>query len=310
MSENDELPQWSAAAGQSAAHYVQPSEPRRGRGVLFGLLGIAALLGMAALGYFIAQSRSDSTETSADPAAPTAEQDEAASGVSSGDSDSSDGEAFAADGDDDTLTVDVDESDETSGDDQDNQDNGDDEEPAAEVIDGRQSERTAVLRGGTVYLQGRVPSQEIIDAIVARAAAVIGAENVVVEYEIDPTVPFDPGESTPLYVEDVVLFPFNSADIDPRFYPLLDLGVLLLSQNPNATITVVTRTDAVGSEEVNLEMATERAESIIEYWAAKGIDRERIIADPRGEELATENADETQAAQERRAEFIITGFLE
>lgn len=272
---------------------------------------------MAALGYFIAQSRSDNTETSADPAAPTAEADEAASGDISDDPDNSngsDGEGFAAEGDeDDPLTVDVDESEATDGDDQDGEDDQDEagnEEPTAEEPNAPQSERTAVLRGGTVYLQGRVPSQEIIDAIVERAAAVIGPENVVVEYEIDPTVPFDPGESTPLYVEDVVLFPFNSSEVDPRFYPLLDLGVMLLSQNPQATITVVTRTDAVGSEEVNLEMATKRAESIIEYWVGKGIDREQIIADPRGEELATENADEAQAAQERRAEFIITGFLE
>ena len=75
-------------------------------------------------------------------------------------------------------------------------------------------------------------------------------------------------------------------------------------------VTVVTRTDATGSEAVNLEMATERAEAVIDYWTGKGVDRSQVIADPRGEEEATEGADEEQAARERRAEFIITGLLQ
>lgn len=307
MSDQDELPQWSAAAGQSATHYVQPPKGNTGRGILFGVVGVAALFAMAALGYFLAQSRSDSTEASTDPAAPTVDDDETATddddSATADDEGGGDGEqtGTAAGGEDDTITVDVDESGESESETS--------ESPADGATPG-QSERTAVLKAGTLYLRGKVPSQEIVDAIVAKAAAVIGSENVVVEYEIDPTIDFDPGESTPLYVEDVVLFPFDSAQIDPQFYPLLDLGVLLLSQNPQATVTVVTRTDARGSEEINLEVAAERAEAVIEYWVGKGVDPDQVIADPRGEEQATEGADEEQAALERRAEFIITGLLQ
>ncbi len=308
MSDQDELPQWSAAAGQSAAHYVQPPERNRGRGVLFGVVGVAALFAMAALGYFLARSQSDSTEASTDPAAPTVEDQTASDDDESTGADDEGGGAgeqtgtdTSAEGEDDTITVDVNESAESE--------SGGDESQADGAAAG-QSERTAVLKAGTLYLRGKVPSQEVVDAIVAKAAAVIGQENVVVEYEIDPTTPFDPAESTPLYVEDVVLFPFNSSEIDPRFYPLLDLGVLLMSQNPQATVTVVTRTDARGSEAVNLEMATDRAEAVIDYWVGKGVDRSQVIADPRGEEEATEGADEEQAARERRAEFIITGLLQ
>jgi outer membrane protein OmpA-like peptidoglycan-associated protein len=288
---------------------VQPPKRNRGRGILFAVVGVAALFAMAALGYSLAQSRSDSTEASTDPAAPTVEDDETAvdddESTGADDEGGGDGEqtgtGTSAEGEDDTITVDVNESGES-------QAEGD--EPQAEGDEPGQSERTAVLKAGTLYLRGRVPSQEIVDAIVTKAAAVIGEENVVVEYEIDPTTPFDPAESTPLYVEDVVLFPFNSSEIDTRFYPLLDLGVLLMSQNPQATVTVVTRTDARGSEAVNLEMATDRAEAVIDYWVGKGVDRNQVIADPRGEEGATEGADEEQAARERRAEFIITGLLQ
>ena len=88
------------------------------------------------------------------------------------------------------------------------------------------------------------------------------------------------------------------------------LGTLLLVQNPNVTITVVTRTDAVGSEASNLEVSRLRAQAVINYWLGKGIDSSRLIADPRGEEGASEDDDEQTAALNRRAEFIISGLLD
>lgn len=321
MNEHNDLPEWSAAAGQSAASYVKPTEKKRGKGLLMGFLAILALFGMGGLGYFIAQSRSDETATETDPAAATAtENDEAAetadddatngevgedvvtetndAGEPADDGSADGADASAANADDDALTVDVD------GEAAD----GSDGEATADAED--DSGRTAVLRSGKLYLGGKVPSQQIADLIVAKAEAVLGAGNVVNEYEIDPNVQLDPGESTPLYVEDVVLFPFASARIDPQFYPLLDLGVVLLQQNPQATITVVTRTDAVGSETTNQRVSAERADAVIAYWEEKGVNRDQVVADPRGEEDATEDPSDDQAALDRRAEFIITGLLD
>ena len=315
MNEQDELPSWSADQQQPTNGVAtEPSRPSPGRGALFGLLGLLALVGMGALGYLIAQNQADDETAATDPGAPTAAENDEDSSLDSeqaADDSSPDDNVVDADESSDAAALAVDADDVDSDDSEESGDGADDDadqDPAGSA--GEDSGRTAVFRGGKLYLGGAVPSQEIADAIEQKAMAVVGPDNVVADYEIDPTVVIDPGESTPLYVEDVVLFRFNSVEIDPPFYPLLDLGTLLLSQNPQASLTVVTRTDAVGSEAVNLEVAQERAEAVIEYWVSEGVDRDQLIADPRGEEGASDDDDDEAAALQRRAEFIITGLLD
>lgn len=303
------------------------------RPILLGLLGLAVIGGAAAVGYGLASRDGDSTEASGaaaseEPASPEATADDAATDGDTTDTDAAtatdtdtgtetddattatDGDgadAEGAGGEDGTETVTV-EVDPAEGEDAD-ADAGTDEAGDGDgaLNDG---DRQAVFRDGMVYLSGAVPSEEVGAAIVAKAEAVVGPGNVVNEYTIDPTTTIEPGSSAPLFVEDVVLFQFNSVEVASPFLPILDLGTLLLRQNPQATITVVTRTDAVGSAEVNLEVARQRAQAVVNYWLGQGVNADQIIADPRGEEGASEEDDPETAALQRRAEFIITGLLD
>lgn len=303
MSENDDLPSWT----RQQRNIPQEVERRRTNGALIALAAFLGLVGMGTLGYYIAQTRADSETTAGgDIAGPTVDSEEAdTQTASSTDGDDASDEASvgddgAAEGDE-AMNVEAD---------ADDADAVDTAEPVDSEGDEQDSGRTAVFRGGKLYLGGKVPSQEVADFIIERANSVVGPDNVVAEYEIDPTVVIDPGESTPLYVEDVVLFGFNSVEIAPPFFPLLDLGTQLLSQNPQATLTVVTHTDSVGSEEVNLEVAQRRADAVIAYWLDQGVDPDQLRADPRGEEEAQESDDDETAQLRRRAEFIITGLLD
>lgn len=313
--------------GQYEAPPTQPTRRRRGWSkLLLILLGVAFLIAAGAVGYLLASSQ-DSDETAAtagatddaaadeaDPAGATATDDaeaDADDGATATDdgtdaeatgddgaaSESSEGTADDAGTTSETVTVEVD-----------GEDDAEAEGDGADI--GNDGGRQAFFRGGVVYLTGAVPSEEVADLIVEKASAVVGPDNVVNEYVIDPTVTINPGDSAPLYVEDVILFEFNSVEIAQPFLPILDLGVLLLSQNPQASVTVVTRTDAVGSEEVNLEVAAARAQAVINYWVGKGVNPDQIIADPRGEEGTSEDDDAETAATQRRAEFIITGLLD
>ncbi len=312
------------AAEQQAEPVVDQQRPRRRRPwmvALYALLGLLALFGMGAAGYFLANYEGSSeTETAGEISADETDANNQLGSQELAEDESQaadEGDAVATDGDDaadaetdsDTVTVDV-------------EDEAEEEAPAEEEpepeteaetetapADG-EPERSAIFRGGKVYLQGSVPSEEIGAVIEGKAAAVVGPDNVVNEYVIDPDSVIVPGSSAPLYVEDVVLFEFNSIEVATPFLPILDLGTLLLRQNPQATITVVTRTDAVGSEEVNLDVATKRAQAVINYWLGKGVDPGQILADPKGEEGASEDDDEQTAALNRRAEFIITGLLD
>ncbi len=170
-------------------------------------------------------------------------------------------------------------------------------------------DRVAVLSGGVLYLRGQVPSQEVSDAIQEKAEAVLGADRVVNEYEVVE------GASQPdaglLYVEDVVLFPYGGTGLNHAFEPLLDLGVVLMQQNPQVVITVVAHTDTAGDEAYNLELSQRRAQQVVDYWVAAGVDPSQIEAVGKGESepIADENVP-GGAQLNRRAEFIITGLLD
>lgn len=168
--------------------------------------------------------------------------------------------------------------------------------------------RQAVLADGILYLRGRVPSEEFGGAIVQQAELVVGAGNVVNQYEVDPEAPAV--DSAPLYVADTVLFPTGGVQINPAFLPLLDLGTTLLRINENVTITVVAHTDSAGSSELNQRLSQARAEIVRQYWIDQGVDELRVVAEGRGEaEPIADNSTLEGKQLNRRAEFIVTGIL-
>lgn len=313
MSDVEELPSWAhrtvEAGTVATSNVAQPMrapdpERRRRRGVLFTLLGLILMGAGAFAGYWFVVRDDGSAVTTADPGTTTTAQatesstggDQVAAGASSSTATTASTEpagpsTSAAPSPSTTaapLQADTDSSMVTA------------DNPAGAV-------RYAVFKGGQLYLRGKVPAEAVATEIVTKAGMVVGPPNVHNEYQIDPTVPID--VAAPIYVEDVVLFGFNSVKVEEPFLPILDLGTLLLSQNPNVRITIVTRTDAVGSEATNLEVSQQRGEAVKSYWVKKGIDPSRITIDARGEADAKDSDDAQAAALNRRAEFVITGLL-
>ena len=188
---------------------------------------------------------------------------------------------------------------------------GDQAEEATSTDGGGETDQTrrALLSGGVVYLRGAVPSQDVADQIEAKAAAVLGPDRVVVEYVIDPAVELAP--SAPLVVEDVVLFAYGSAEINPAFEPLLDLGIALMQQNENVVITVIGHTDSSGSASYNRKLAGDRTAMVAQYWLDRGIPIGQIQTISKGEaEPVADDSTPEGAQANRRTEFIITGLLD
>lgn len=317
MSDIDELPNWavrSVPPGTVAPSNVTlspPGEPprRRRSGLLLALLGLLVVAGLGAGAYWLVNRADDASVATDEPTTATTGADTdtdtgdtagtgAGSGVAAGATTTT--VAAATSTPTSTAAALAPPSSVTSDDIVTDESMITDDNPTGAI-------RYAVLSQGTLYLRGRVPAAAVGDQIAQIATAVVGPGNVVNEYDIDPTVPVDiPG---PLYVEDVVLFGFNSVTVEPAFLPILDLGTLLMTQNPNVKITVVARTDSVGTEATNLEVSRQRAQAVANYWIAQGIDPSRIIADPRGEADAADTTDASAAALDRRAEFIISGLF-
>jgi outer membrane protein OmpA-like peptidoglycan-associated protein len=167
----------------------------------------------------------------------------------------------------------------------------------------------AVMADGQAVMRGWYPTEEQAQGAVADAAAIMGGtENVIDETQVDPGAEIRP-DSFAVYLQDFILFEPDSAEITSEFYDFLAFPLVFMKNSPAATVTVVARTDASGSASYNLELATRRAEAVRDHWLANGGNAEQIILDPRGEEEADDDADDEQAALDRRVELRVSGFL-
>ena len=113
-------------------------------------------------------------------------------------------------------------------------------------------------------------------------------------------------ESLKIEVASEVSFDFDSAAIKPAFYATLDKVAGVLMRYPRTVVHVLGHTDSIGSESYNRQLSLRRAESVAAYLGARGVDRERLRAEGRGE-AEPRASNETEAGRQlnRRVEIIV-----
>jgi outer membrane protein OmpA-like peptidoglycan-associated protein len=115
-----------------------------------------------------------------------------------------------------------------------------------------------------------------------------------------------PDGSLKVNVPGSVSFASGSASLDPSLHPTLDKIANTLNEYPASTITVVGHTDSVGGTQANLDLSAKRAGAVADYLAQRGIQRNRMAVQSRGEaEPIADNATEAGRAQNRRVEMVI-----
>ena len=108
-----------------------------------------------------------------------------------------------------------------------------------------------------------------------------------------------------LIVGKVVEFEVTSAVITPVGTALLDEIVVALTQFPDVPIEIAGHADAQGDAEENLELSTRRAEAVLVYLVANGLDAERFVVVGYGEtQPIADNSTAEGRARNRRIEFI------
>lgn len=93
--------------------------------------------------------------------------------------------------------------------------------------------------------------------------------------------------------------------------------LVLLKKNPELILEISSHTDNAGSDVYNMKLSQKRAESVVVYLTANGIDSKRLIAKGYGETqplVPNENKDGSDDAQgrllNRRTEFRIIGKMD
>jgi outer membrane protein OmpA-like peptidoglycan-associated protein len=172
--------------------------------------------------------------------------------------------------------------------------------PAAEV-----EESSGVVRSGQIFLTGAVPTVESGERIAALAATILGPENVINNYVIDPRAS-DPNLGN-LTVEDTINFATDSTDILPGSETLLNQGLALLTIRPAMTVTIVGHTDSRGTDLANQELSLGRAEMVMQWFVDRGISADRFTVVGAG---SSEPLADNETAEGRRTNRRIQFFLE
>jgi len=109
-----------------------------------------------------------------------------------------------------------------------------------------------------------------------------------------------------LEVPSDVSFAVNRADIQPNLRPVLDRFAQTLNQNPAATVRVIGHTDSTGTDTINDPLSVNRAASVRDYLAVRGVSPQRVQIDGRGaREPVASNATDVGRAQNRRVEIFV-----
>ncbi|GMN02397.1 OmpA family protein [Erythrobacter sp. MTPC3] len=107
---------------------------------------------------------------------------------------------------------------------------------------------------------------------------------------------------------DGVTFASGSARINPGFYNTLDTVANSLIQYPNSLIDIYGFTDTTGSNALNQNLSEERAQTVADYLAAKGVSRARMETQGYGEQydyLRVKTGDNVSEPLNRRVEIKI-----
>ncbi|WP_234736214.1 OmpA family protein [Tellurirhabdus bombi] len=103
-----------------------------------------------------------------------------------------------------------------------------------------------------------------------------------------------------------IFFDLGKATLREESFPELDRLALTLNENPKIVIEIGGHTDNTGSNELNLKLSQDRADSVREYFIGKGIEPDRVASKGYGESkpVAMNDSDEGRQAN-RRVEFKI-----
>ena len=84
------------------------------------------------------------------------------------------------------------------------------------------------------------------------------------------------------YAMSNLFFAFNSYELDERSFDELDLWVSYFKGRRDIAIELIGHTDNIGSDESNLKLSKQRAESVAKYLMSKGISPARVSVEGYG----------------------------
>ena len=103
-----------------------------------------------------------------------------------------------------------------------------------------------------------------------------------------------------------ISFAVGRADIQPNFRAILSTFATSLASTPNSNVTIIGHTDSTGTDAVNNPLSLNRAASVRDYLATRGVASSRIAIEGRGSrEPLVANDTAANKAKNRRVEIFV-----
>ncbi len=114
------------------------------------------------------------------------------------------------------------------------------------------------------------------------------------------------GDNITLNMPGNVTFAFNSANLDPQFYPVLGSVAEVLKEYDKTVVEVAGHTDSIGGDEVNQRLSEQRANAVTQYLVSQNINPQRFITVGAGKRYPIASNDtEAGRAANRRVEITL-----
>lgn len=115
------------------------------------------------------------------------------------------------------------------------------------------------------------------------------------------------GENIILNMPGNVTFATDSADVNARFYEVLNSVALVLQEYDRTLVDIYGHTDSTGSAQYNQQLSQRRAQSVAQYLVGQGVNGQRLLVQGMGETqpIAT-NDTAAGREQNRRVEIKIS----
>lgn len=101
-----------------------------------------------------------------------------------------------------------------------------------------------------------------------------------------------------------IYFDYDKAEIRPEHYAFLSSMIKVIEGHTDLRIKITGHTDADGSDSYNDDLSKRRAETIIQFFTTRGLSRDRLEFDFKGEKQPVDNNDTPEGKQRnRRVDF-------
>ncbi len=162
----------------------------------------------------------------------------------------------------------------------------------------------ADLVDGELSITGSAPNELVVDET-TRALAELGTAELAVTTSLEIEAESIAVSLTAL-LQGGTNFEVGSAALSIDAMNKLDAAIIILQENPSTSLIVEGHTDSEGGEAVNQRLSEQRAEAVVAYLVAGGVDPGRLTAIGYGESrpIATNDTAEGRA-ENRRIQFVV-----